>query len=101
MKACGLIPAHAGSTSQHCVARSFYGAHPRSRGEHSSFGMGTSRRLGSSPLTRGALRFPREVIDRVGLIPAHAGSTYVTGRRVFGSWAHPRSRGEHTLPPSR
>ena len=51
--------------------------------------------LGSSPLTRGA---PNSVFShrgRLGLIPAHAGSTrgLPTGWPTFG--AHPRSRGEH------
>ncbi len=34
----------------------------------------------------------------VGLIPARAGSTWEALRAARGSWAHPRSRGEHGLP---
>ena len=50
---------------------------------------------GSSPLTRGALRFRPRAPLLLGLIPAHAGSTNVAAAHQGADWAHPRSRGEH------
>ena len=92
-----LIPAHAGSTFLMPKTGHSIGAHPRSRGEHESFGRQLVCIDGSSPLTRGA-RQPRTLAqDGLRLIPAHAGST---GSRMSSSVscrAHPRSRGEH--PP--
>ncbi len=91
----GLIPAHAGSTRQSHPARQPGGAHPRSRGEHSTWNTPVPRFGGSSPLTRGAREPRRRGDSHVGLIPAHAGSTRLRqlGNRQTG--AHPRSRGEH------
>ena len=112
---CGLIPAHAGSTTCHASAQSSLrahprsrgehrvrklprlrqGAHPRSRGEHASAVTARTSRSGSSPLTRGALLHPSWIHPAERLIPAHAGSTR-TGRGTAPEWpAHPRSRGEH------
>ena len=51
------------------------GAHPRSRGEHRALPSDSSTSMGSSPLTRGALRNTPLPQGDVGLIPAHAGST--------------------------
>ena len=54
--------------------------------------------MGSSPLTRGAQLF-RVLIRLLGrLIPAHAGSTDFDCYCGYYCWAHPRSRGEHSLP---
>ena len=51
---------------------------------------------GSSPLARGTRdRFERGIIP-AGLIPARAGNTPLCVRWACPSWAHPRSRGEHT-----
>ncbi len=52
---------------------------------------------GSSPLTRGALSYGVSGSPNTGLIPAHAGSTLISGRRHAGVGAHPRSRGEHGI----
>ena len=91
-----LIPAHAGSTrSLLANLRGHLGsspltrgalrslsrmvwwlrAHPRSRGEHYFFTQTETGQRGSSPLTRGARDTPMNSRDKVGLIPAHAGST--------------------------
>ena len=51
-----LIPAHAGSTSRRYTTTPPPKAHPRSRGEHVLVEEYSFGRLGSSPLTRGALR---------------------------------------------
>ena len=91
----GLIPAHAGSTSPNGPSTTALAAHPRSRGEH--FGLLPDPRWapGSSPLTRGARDTPMNSRDKVGLIPAHAGSTKHGKTSRTPPWAHPRSRGEH------
>ena len=52
-----LIPAHAGSTVMMKEMGMMSPAHPRSRGEHCQRGIDKVPRLGSSPLTRGALDF--------------------------------------------
>ena len=72
----GLIPAHAGKTSQ---------AEETLR-----------PRTGSSPLTRGKRRDTARGCARAGLIPAHAGKTNQVIGRYGTVWAHPRSRGENS-----
>ncbi len=91
----GLIPAHAGSTSIVRAVREGDWAHPRSRGEHAFAAARVRTPSGSSPLTRGALRFRLHRWCRRGLIPAHAGSTNLGGLSNVQPRAHPRSRGEH------
>ncbi len=73
-------------------------AHPRSRGEHTTATSGNRGGKGSSPLTRGAPAAVHPSQPAPGLIPAHAGSTMRTSTVSPTRWAHPRSRGEHTLP---
>ena len=75
MKACGLIPAHAGSTGSGFDSKTSTAAHPRSRGEHSLEESERGEGGGSSPLTRGAPECGDSVRSKIGLIPAHAGST--------------------------
>ena len=91
----GLIPAHAGSTRTGAQNVRTQPAHPRSRGEHQSLELVLGFGEGSSPLTRGAL--PSKIFSGVlcGLIPAHAGSTWIVSALSFHAPAHPRSRGEH------
>ena len=73
----GLIPAHAGKTSHHPLASGRGAAHPRSRGENGGCLPDLLPALGSSPLTRGKL-FDNTGKDLpFGLIPAHAGKTYL------------------------
>ena len=90
-----LIPAHAGSTTADAKRALGEKAHPRSRGEHSSKTRPDWASAGSSPLTRGAPAEGLHPTPRVGLIPAHAGSTQLRVQRGKTSGAHPRSRGEH------
>ena len=71
----GLIPAHAGSTTRKPLGRPAWTAHPRSRGEHLQDSLPIVRRLGSSPLTRGAQTPLCKPYPAQRLIPAHAGST--------------------------
>ena len=70
-----LIPAHAGSTRLGSRQSTRGSAHPRSRGEHWTCGASCPRRLGSSPLTRGARGCTSGGRPLRRLIPAHAGST--------------------------
>ena len=56
--------------------------------------------VGSSPLTRGKLQLNADTLPVNGLIPAHAGKTFSLPFPTFLCWAHPRSRGENTSPPS-
>ena len=93
----GLIPAHAGSTTEFATSSLHGAAHPRSRGEHTVSLMTLLVRAGSSPLTRGARHALLHCAPRAGLIPAHAGSTSHGQQSGRQHWAHPRSRGEHFL----
>ena len=91
----GLIPAHAGKTGVRCFRSFRSSAHPRSRGENSPCADPCTIHLGSSPLTRGKPPLPGDVLNSMGLIPAHAGKT-LNGQAIT-TWtkAHPRSRGEN------
>ena len=71
----GLIPAHAGKTHRVEKMASPSGAHPRSRGENSKSSRILVEWSGSSPLTRGKQEGERDLLERVRLIPAHAGKT--------------------------
>ena len=90
----GLIPAHAGSTHGFASIRRRFPAHPRSRGEHPD-GEGRPRSwLGSSPLTRGAPGTVLQLLNLLGLIPAHAGSTTLSiTRSSGGGGSSPLTRG--------
>ena len=93
----GLIPARAGNTAQPATKAGFFGAHPRSRGEHVKCHGVAVAREGSSPLARGTLWPLRKTLPFRGLIPARAGNTLGLGGLDRLGWAHPRSRGEHRL----
>ena len=94
----GLIPAHAGSTTNEATRRLTMGAHPRSRGEHRPQDDQPINCRGSSPLARGALNAPGAALRSYGLIPARAGSTIPQIKQFHDYGAHPRSRGEHCEP---
>ena len=94
-----LIPARAGNTHSWRAQRLCLAAHPRSRGEHGGFEAVASCVIGSSPLARGT---PKDAIDAISsarLIPARAGNTTQCWNTTNAKSAHPRSRGEHCLPP--
>ena len=92
-----LIPTHAGKTSGLPLVFLGLGAHPHSRGENESVAYGIPPMLGSSPLTRGKLgRFSGEGIAS-GLIPTHAGKTWMRPTTASCAAAHPHSRGENPL----
>ena len=92
----GLIPAHAGKTSDRGGQTCPPAAHPRSRGENRFFGTLPPNFAGSSPLTRGKLMRGSGPIRAYGLIPAHAGKTLAGAGLALGFTAHPRSRGENS-----
>ena len=95
MRRHGLIPAHAGKTTEPDTPITPETAHPRSRGENNVAWHDPATPTGSSPLTRGKLGAVADSLSARGLIPAHAGKTstrYSPGHR---SAAHPRSRGEN------
>ena len=71
------------------------GAHPRSRGENSSWPRIGPCAPGSSPLTRGKRELRQLQARNRGLIPAHAGKTWSSRKVARPIRAHPRSRGEN------
>ena len=91
----GLIPARAGNTVLSTLTGVTAGAHPRSRGEHTSSFVRRDSQLGSSPLARGTHPEGELNAHFPGLIPARAGNTDLAGHNVHRFRAHPRSRGEH------
>ena len=91
----GLIPAHAGNTTQRPVMALCTWAHPRSREEHSSTARISKPPPGSSPLARGTRHSRTTARVSPGLIPARAGNTNPASARKGHGGAHPRSRGEH------
>ena len=93
----GLIPARAGNTHSNGRWPARWGAHPRSRGEHSPVSVMTGNHTGSSPLARGTRGANGAASRARGLIPARAGNTAVAGSVSRGAGAHPRSRGEHMV----
>ena len=92
----GLIPAHAGKTTECSPGSRIRRAHPRSRGENRGGGGRHRHVCGSSPLTRGKLARTGQVRRAPGLIPAHAGKTRRRSAAAVWSRAHPRSRGENS-----
>ena len=95
----GLIPAHAGKTWRCGRTPAGARAHPRSRGENSSWDHNRTMFRGSSPLTRGKRVLPGLPPAWWGLIPAHAGKTASAGTGPDPPGAHPRSRGENIHVP--
>ena len=92
-----LIPAHAGKTFAYYTGPHEVVAHPRSRGENRFIIQLLPASMGSSPLTRGKLRRAPGWRSPSGLIPAHAGKTWIAFDGAERSEAHPRSRGENLV----
>ena len=69
-----LIPARAGNMQRGASPVLALPAHPRSRGEHSSFSAWLGMGFGSSPLARGTSQHRSQFIIGVRLIPARAGN---------------------------
>ena len=77
IRAPGITPAGAGSTSRRGGGRACARDHPRWRGEHPLALMSELVELGSPPLARGARCITSAKGMRVGITPAGAGSTGV------------------------
>ena len=71
----GIIPAYAGSTTCTDTRHNCPRDHPRIRGEHPRSTLLRLRWSGSSPHTRGARGKRLGIVERLGIIPAYAGST--------------------------
>ena len=91
----GIIPACAGSTSWETLRRSSIRDHPRMCGEHELGDFAAFLDQGSSPHVRGALRQTQRQGQRLGIIPACAGSTPTATRPSREPRDHPRMCGEH------
>ena len=76
----GIIPAHAGNTWLTKSRGRMCRDHPRACGEHSCCWTSPGRSRGSSPRMRGTRRMGKDVLDGLGIIPAHAGNTIARRR---------------------
>ena len=94
-----LIPARAGNMRRALHHGRLPSAHPRSRGEHRSVSVACACMSGSSPLARGTSTDKNGLRRYSRLIPARAGNIPQTSAWSLRNPAHPRSRGEHVLPP--
>ena len=93
-----IIPARAGFTVLSTGQVTIDSDHPRSRGVYPSLLSQYCFALGSSPLARGLRMANHRDVMLVGIIPARAGFTAMTGRSVRSRMDHPRSRGVYTEP---
>ena len=90
-----IIPAYAGSTLAWSTIRATPPDHPRIRGEHGASEDAQHGGKGSSPHTRGAPNGAESIAEKVGIIPAYAGSTSRWTIPASAVADHPRIRGEH------
>ena len=90
-----IIPALAGNTSRILSIPRCRWDHPRSRGEYSLHWQTVQFGMGSSPLSRGIQRPPRQAPHPRRIIPALAGNTDPPRRGASSRPDHPRSRGEY------
>ena len=95
-----LIPARAGNMRGPPPPGRATAAHPRSRGEHRFRGFKNRAPDGSSPLARGTSSHDGHLALRGRLIPARAGNIRRWATTPPAAAAHPRSRGEHSAPPT-
>ena len=70
-----ITPAHAGTTPVLLVPALHCRDHPRSRGDHMIRMPYGIAHWGSPPLTRGPLVFSKGDPEKIGITPAHAGTT--------------------------
>ena len=90
-----IIPADAGSTSPPWLRTWAIWDHPRGCGEHEILPVSKGGSAGSSPRMRGTLVASIRGYPNVRIIPADAGNTSVSHRRVIVPADHPRGCGEH------
>ena len=94
-----FIPARAGNTPGAVRRFQWLPVHPRSRGEHELRIGNTPLYDGSSPLARGTPPRRRRRTGPGRFIPARAGNTEILCGQHGRMTVHPRSRGEHAVPP--
>ena len=89
----GIIPAHAGLTLPPSGPTTVYRDHPRACGAHGCKIRGRARQRGSSPRMRGSQT--DDIIRKsiMGIIPAHAGLTFLTLYELNKTGSSPRMRG--------
>ena len=90
-----IIPADAGSTPDGLVGFDSSGDHPRGCGEHLIVFPFAVFPRGSSPRMRGAHSWARDMLNKLGIIPADAGSTQIQVVGLLVGQDHPRGCGEH------
>ena len=91
-----FIPAYAGNAPPRVSAHAWPPVHPRIRGERSRATDHISRRIGSSPHTRGTRGFTHTPSSQPRFIPAYAGNANGASDPVTDPSVHPRIRGERT-----
>ena len=92
-----IIPAYAGSTNLKKSSAISTKDHPRVCGEHWNSPFEQFVHPGSSPRMRGARPPMGGPLPMAGIIPAYAGSTCTTIRKIIHNWDHPRVCGEHGM----
>ena len=90
-----IIPADAGSTEFIGDKTRQVRDHPRGCGEHGTISAVIPLLQGSSQRMRGAQTSVVDGVMVIGIIPADAGSTLVSGRYMSERKDHPRGCGEH------
>ena len=88
-----IIPAHAGQTQKRFVAAVDQADHPRACGANVRYGVTSAAASGSSPRMRGKHRRSPPAPTTAGIIPAHAGQTYVAAGDRGEQADHPRACG--------
>ena len=91
----GIIPAHAGNTIPTSPFRCSCRDHPRACGEHVKKIACKKFDMGSSPRMRGTRRWAAPMFSFQGIIPAHAGNTWMVRVMMSAQRDHPRACGEH------
>jgi len=89
-----FIPAHAGNSSENCLAFKHFTVHPRACGEQENRTVSPPENVGSSPRMRGTGPSPAALLQPMRFIPAHAGNR-ICGQSVSSRMTvHPRACGE-------
>ncbi len=94
----GVIPACAGSSWDVAEALAEDGGHPRVRGEQAWRRCSCPSPRGSSPRARGAGRTPGRVDETCGVIPACAGSSFLTCNAIPPDPSFPHVVEKQTKP---
>ena len=95
----GIIPAHAGLTYFFKITKRCIRDHPRACGAHGSSIVIRYVHMGSSPRMRGSHDWRVGIWRCDGIIPAHAGLTFLVLGVMHSRRDHPRACGAHL--PSR